>query len=185
MLLDDPTIRNILPAVVRAPLRVEKVGDTGNAFVPDGYAPPVHHPSYERGWGSFSAQGLAVRGSFQSQRITTPFRYLQFAITGYMRQGLSLVLESEETGKRARVIPTNREDESWRLAYVAMPDKNIRILAEDDNPEEWFGFREPRELARFSHYADMLARSGKSICYAGAMLWLGLLLLRFPQTWLK
>lgn len=185
MLLDDPTIRSILPAVVRAPLRVEKIGDTGNAFVPDGYAPPTRNPSYERGWGSFSAQGVAARGSLQSQRMTTPFRYLQFAITGYMRQGLSLVLESEETGKRARVIPTNREDEYWRLAYVAMPDKNIRILAEDDNAEEWFGFREPRELARFSHYADMLARSGKSICYAGAMLWLGLLLLRFPQTWLK
>jgi hypothetical protein len=174
-----------LPAVVRAPLRVEKAGDTGNAFVPDGFAPHVRNPSYERGWGSFSAQGAAARGSLQSQRMTTPFRYLQFAIAGYMRQGLSLILESEETGKRARVIPTNRQDEYWRLAYVAMPGKNIRILAEDDNAEEWFGFREPRELARFSYYSDMLARSGKSICYAGAMFWLGLLLLRLPQTWLK
>jgi hypothetical protein len=102
-----------------------------------------------------------------------------------MRKGLSLVLQGEETGKKTRVIPTNREDEYWRLAYVAMPDQNVRILAEDDNAEEWFGFREPRELAQFSYYADILTRRGKSICYAGAMLWLGLLLLRFPQTWLK
>ena len=185
MLLDDPTIRSILPAVVRTPLPVEKIGDTGNAFVPDGYAPPVHNPPSERGWGSFSAQGVAARGSFQSQRITTPFRYVKFEIAGYMRQGLSLVLESEGTGKRARVIPSNREDQYWRLAYVAMPGKDIRILAQDDNAEEWFGFREPRELARFSYYADILTRRGKSICYAGAMLWLGLLFLRFPQRWLE
>lgn len=185
ILLDDPTIRGILPAVVRAPLRVDKASDIGNAFVLDGYAPPVHNSPYERGWGSYSAQGLAARGLMQSQRITTRFRYLQFEITGYMRKGLSLVLQGEETGKKARVIPTNRVDESWRLAYVAVPDKNIRILAEDENAEEWFGFREPRELARFSYYADILTRRGKSICYAGAMLWLGLLLLRFPQAWLK
>lgn len=185
MLLDDPTIRGILPAVVRAPLRVDKAIDIGNAFVLDGYAPPVHKSPYEREWGSYSAQGVAARGSMQSQRITTRFPYLQFEITGYMRKGLSLVLQGEDAGKKARVIPTNRADQFWRLAYTPVPDKNIRILAEDDNAEEWFGFREPRELARFSHYADMLARRGKSICYGGAMLWLGLLLLRFPQTWLK
>jgi hypothetical protein len=185
MLLDDPTIRGILPAVVRSPLRVDKASDIENAFVMDGYAPSVRNPPYERGWGSYSTQGLTARGSMQSQGITTPFRYLQFEISGYMRKGLALVLQGEETGKKARVIPTDREDEFWRLAYVAVPDKNIRILAEDDNAEEWFGFREPRELARFSYYADILTRRGKSICFGGAMLWLGLLLLRFPQTWLK
>jgi hypothetical protein len=185
MLLDDPTIRSILPAVIRAPLRVENGNGTGNAFVPNGYAPPARNPAYERGWGSYSAQGVAARGSMQSQLIKTRFRFLQFEITGYMREGLSLVLQGGETGKKAQIIPTNREDEFWRLAYVAVPDRNIRILAEDDNAEEWFGFREPRELARFSYYADMLTRRGKSICFGGAMLWLGLLLLRFPKTWLK
>ena len=185
MLLDDPTIRSILPAIVRAPLRVEKARDTGNAFIPNGYPPPVHNGSYEQGWGSYSAQGATARGSMQSQSIATRLHYLQFEITGYMRKGLSLVLQSEKTGKKTRVIPTSREDEYWRLAYVAVPDENIRILAEDDNTEEWFGFREPRELARFSYYADVLTRSGKSICYGGAMLWLGLLLLRCPQAWLK
>jgi uncharacterized membrane protein len=185
MLLDDPTIRSILPAAVRAPLRVEKAKDTENAFVPNGYAPAIQNPSYERGWGSYSAQGVAARGSMQSQSITTCLHYLQFEMTGYMRKGLSLVIQSEGTGKKARVIPTNREDEYWRLAYVAVPGENIRILADDDNVEEWFGFREPRELARFSYYADILTRRGKSICYGGAMLWLGLLLLRCPQTWLK
>ena len=166
------------------PLRVDKATDIGNAFVLDGYAPPVSNSPYERGWGSHSAQGVTARGSMQSQRSTTPFPYLQFEIAGYMRKGLSLVLQGEETGTKTRVIPTNRQDEFWRL-YVPVPDRNIRIHAEDDNADEWFGFREPRELARWSHYADTLARSGKSICYAGAMLWLGLLLLRFPQTWLK
>lgn len=133
----------------------------------------------------YSDEGLKARGSLESQRLSTRFCYLQFEVAGYMRKGLSLDLQSDERGTKARVIPTNRQDEFWRLAYVAVPDKNIRILAEDDNTEEWFGFREPRELARFSHYADLLARRGKSICYAGAMLWLGLLLLRFPQSWSK
>jgi hypothetical protein len=185
MLLDDPTIRSILPAVVRAPLRIEKGADTGGAFVPNGYAPPGNDPSYERGWGSYSGQGVAATGSMQSQSIIPSLRYLQFEITGYMRTGLSLVLQSEKTGAKTRVIPTNRQDDHWRLAYVAVPDGSVRILAEDNNAEEWFGFREPRELARFSHYADMLARRGQFICYGGAMLWIGLLLLRCPHTWLK
>ena len=185
MLLDDPTIRSILPAVIRAPLRVEKAADTGGAFVPNGYAQPGNDPSYERGWGSYSGQGVAATGSMQSQGIIAGLRYLQFEITGYLRTGLSLVLQSEKTGTKTRVIPTDRQDEHWRLAYVAVPDGSVRILAEDDNAQEWFGFREPRELARFSHYADMLARRGQFICYGGAMLWIGLLLLRCPQTWLK
>ena len=132
-----------------------------------------------------TAQGVAARGSMRSQRITTRFHFLQFEITGYMRKGLSLVVQGEDTGKKAHVIPTNREDEYWRLAYVAVPDKNIRLLASDDNAEEWFGFREPRELARFSYYTGILTRCGKSICFSGAMIWLGLLLLRFPHAWLK
>ena len=185
MLLDDPTIRSILPAVVRLPLRLEKARDTGNAFVPDGYAPAVQNPSYERGWGSYSAQVAAARGSMESQSITTRLHYLQFEITGYMRKGLSLFLHSEQTGKKARVSPTKREDKYWRLAYVAVPDENIRILADDDNAEEWFGFREPRELARFSYYADVLTRRGKTICYGGGVLLLGLLAMGGAITWLK
>jgi hypothetical protein len=185
MLLDDPTIRSILPAVVRAPLRIDKLSDIGNAFIPNGYSPPTPNQAYEQGWGSYSAQGVMARGSIQTVRLTTGFRYLQFEIAGYMRKGLSLVLEDAETGKKTRVIPTHREDEFWRLAYAAMPGKTIRILAEDENAEEWFGFRDPRELARFSYYADIFTRRGKFLCYAGAMLWLGLLLLRSPQTWLK
>ena len=120
----------------------------------------------------------------QSQSLTPTLPYLQFEISGYMREGLSLVVQDEETGKKTRIIPTNREDEYWRFAYLTAPGKSIRILADDDNAGEWFGFREPRELARFSYYADKLTRRGKSICYAGAMLWFGLLLLRRPQTWL-
>jgi hypothetical protein len=86
MLLDDPTIRGILPAVVRAPLHVDKADDIGNAFVLDGYARSVHSSPYERGWGSHSAQGVAARGSMQSQLIATHFRYLQFSIAGYKRE---------------------------------------------------------------------------------------------------
>jgi hypothetical protein len=121
----------------------------------------------------------------ESQSITTRLHYLQFEITGYMRKGLSLVLHSEQTGKKARVIPTKREDEYWRLANVAVPGENINILADDDNAEEWFGFREPRELARFSYYADVLTRRGKSICYGGGVLLLGLLALTAAGNGLK
>jgi hypothetical protein len=185
LLLDDPTIRSILPAVVRAPLRVEKAADNGGAFVPQGYAEPDNNPTHARGWGSYSGQGAAATGSMQSQSIIAGLRYLQFEITGYMRTGLSLVLQSEKTGANTRVIPTNRQDDHWRLAYVPVPGGSVRIVAEDNNAEEWFGFREPRELARFSLYADVAIRRGQFIFYGGALLWIGLLLLRSPQTWLR
>lgn len=96
-----------------------------------------------------------------------------------------LLLEMPETFCRNGSPTTRRRQQAVDGKNARSPGRNIRILAEDDNAKEWLGFREPRELARFSHYPDMLARSGKSICYAGAMLWLGLLLLRFPKNVVK
>jgi hypothetical protein len=181
-LLDDPTIRNILPAVIRAPLPVEKASETGNAFVPHGSAPSVKWPVYERGWGSYSPwEGVAARGTMRSRSMSQHLHYLQFEITGYLRKGLSLIVEGERTGKKARVIPTNWEDEYWRLAYVVVPDKEIHLIAEDDNREDWFGFREPREMARFSYYADVLTRRGKYICYTGMALLLASTLLQLVK----
>jgi hypothetical protein len=70
MLLDDPSIRQILPAVVRAPLRIEKESDLGNGFVSGGYPREIAAPPYERTWGSFSTMGGSSQGAMESGSIT-------------------------------------------------------------------------------------------------------------------
>lgn len=57
--LQDPYIRRILPAAVRAPVRVEPRVVTNEAFVPEG-SYPASEP-VEVGWGSWVAESLIAR----------------------------------------------------------------------------------------------------------------------------
>jgi hypothetical protein len=170
MLLDDPSIRQILPAVVRAPLRIEKESDLGNGFVPGGYPREIAAPPYERTWGSFSTMGGSSQGAMESGSITPHLPYLQFEIAGYMRTGLSLAVRDSRTGKDRRVVPTTRINRDWRMGRVAVSGGPLRIIARDENPEEWFAFGEPRELGRFSYYSELFASKGKAILIYGLTL---------------
>src|SRR5207248_3951672 len=69
--------------------------------------------------------------------------------------------------KQLRFVPTTRIDQSWRSGYIALPAHNVRILAQDNNSQDWFAFREPREVGRFSYYADRLVTRGPMICTIG------------------
>lgn len=170
MLLEDPSIRQILPAVVRAPLRIEKESDLGNCFVPGGYLREIAEPPYERTWGSFSARGASSQGAMESKSFTPKLPYLQFEIAGYMRTGLSLAVRDSRTGKERRVVPTTRINGDWRIGRVAVSGGPVRIIARDENPEEWFAFGEPRELGRFSYYSELFASKGKAIFFYGLTL---------------
>ena len=70
----------------------------------------------------------------------------------------------------------DRVDDYWRRGYVAVPEETVRIRATDDNDAEWFAFREPRELGRFSYYALKLIAKGKLMLFAGILIWVALCL---------
>jgi hypothetical protein len=170
ILLDDSTIRQILPAVVRPPLQIEKERDLGNCFVLGGYPREIADAPHERRWGSFSEAGASSRGEMESASIKPRLPYLQFEIAGYMRTGLSLAVRDNQNGKERRVVPTTRINQDWRRGRVSASGGPLRIVARDQNTEEWFAFGEPRELGRFSYCSELFASNGRAIFSCGLAL---------------
>jgi hypothetical protein len=165
--LDDPTIRKILPAIVRPALPIEIRQETGHAFVAKGYPTELDTPPYERSWGSYSQSGREARGSFESQSFHSASPYLQFEVAGNVRGEMSLSLRDEETGREMRINSKARLNENWRSAIVSVPGGKVHIVANDDSAKKWFAFREPRELGRFSYYAQRAVSNGKYLLIFG------------------
>jgi hypothetical protein len=171
-LLNDPGIRSILPAAVRAPVPVPVAAGPPTPFVPNGYSPAWPNLPYEQTWGSYSDLREKAQGTLRSETITSRFPYLEFEVTGRLGGAMSLHLQDETTGRRSRFNPRKNAVENWYSGYVAMPGKKVHVVARDDNPAGWFVFREPREVGRFSVYADALANLGPLLCLVGGLLWL-------------
>jgi hypothetical protein len=172
LLLDDPGIRSILPAAVRIPVPVSVAAGSSTPFVPNGYPPALPNPPYEHTLGSYSDLRENAQGTLRSEAITSKFPYLEFEIAGPPGGAMSLQLQDEATGRRSPFYPRKKADKDWQSGYVAMPGKKVHVVARDDNPAGWFVFREPREVGRFSVYADVLASFGPLLCFIGGILWL-------------
>jgi hypothetical protein len=159
-LLDDPTLRKILPAIIRPVLPLALRRETGHAFVASGYPAQLATPSYERSWGSYSQSGREARGSMETEDFRPALPYLQFEIAGALRDGTSLTLR-DETGHEVRFNSPARLNENWRPAIVPVPGVKVHLVGNDDTTTRWFAFREPRELGRFSYYSQCAVANGK------------------------
>jgi hypothetical protein len=169
-LLDDPTIREILPTIVRPPLSIKIRHETGGAFVANGYSAEITNPPYEKTWGSYSQLGPKARGSMESESFRSKLPYLQFEVAGSLHGAMSLSLRGDETGKEAAIKLKAKLNEIWRSAIVPLPGRNVRIIAHDDSAEHWFVFREPRELGRLGYYAQRTVSNGKNLFIFGLVL---------------
>ncbi|MDP9097541.1 MAG: hypothetical protein M3N48_00910 [Verrucomicrobiota bacterium] len=169
-LLDDPTIRKILPTIVRPALPLEFHQNTGNAFVANGYPAQLTTPPYERAWGSYSQSGRETRGAMESKSFHSELPYLQFEVAGSLARGLSLSLRDDERGKEVRVNSKVRLNENWRPAIVPRPSAKMHIIANDDSEKKWFAFREPRELGRFGYYSTWAVSNGRNLLIFGVTL---------------
>lgn len=155
-LLDDPTIRNILPAIVRPALPLTIQSQTADGFIPGGCPPAVGNPPSEKTWGSYSQAGLEARGSIESKPFRAELPYLQFETAGNPRGATVLSLRDARTGKETRVRADTRIDDDWRAAMVRVPGSEPAIIARDNSAEDWIAFREPREMGRFSYYTQRI-----------------------------
>lgn len=180
-LLNDAAIRSVLPTAIREPLPIEKAVDMGTAFVPGGLPAGVANYGYGEVWGSFTGAGPNARGSMHSQEMQTSFPYLQIEIAGSLRTEMSLHVEAPETGKRVRFRPSRPVDAGWRAGVVATPSRSFRIVARDENDAGWFAFRQPREIALLSVYAQWLVERGKWLLLMGGSVWL--MVVALEQVW--
>lgn len=166
-LLDDPSIREILPAAVRPALHVEAEVNPEGAFILGGLLPAIVNEPNERSWGSHSARGIEARGTMESNILAPRFPYLQVELAGYLREGMTLDFRSATGDNQIRFSPATRINTSWRSGFIAVPASEVKIVARDENSSEWFAFREPREVGRLSYYAERLVAKGVFLCGLG------------------
>jgi hypothetical protein len=157
--LQDPFIRRILPADVRQPVRLRPRLVTNGAFVLDGSYPITPRDPLSAAWGSYTGQGDAALGRYESQ-IVDPCQlngYLQFSVAGYL--GLprhSLAVRDLQSGRELEVRPGKLAREDWSKVRVSCPPGPYEIIAIDGRSDNWFAFREPVEVGWASPAAELL-----------------------------
>lgn len=162
-LLDDASLRSMLPAVIRPPLALEPDGTTGPFVAQAG-------PPGERIWDSGATGEVAV-GLMRTAVIRPALPYLWFGLRGSLGHGTSLRLEDDESGSLSRItFGANREP--WRNGYAAAP-RRARVVARDENTDRSFAFTDPREVGRLSYFAEVLLRHSVKLVCAGLALVIG------------
>lgn len=152
-LLRQPVIRAILPACARDGLRVVPAQITSNAFISNGRLLTEQDTRSQTSWGSWTAQGAAARGTFESLPIQKGgLPYLEISVAGDLgAEGLSLALV-EQNGNVTEVRPAVPPGGQWVNVDVPAPAGPFKVVAVDDNDQKWFAFKEPRELGRWSFW---------------------------------
>lgn len=147
-LLDNPTIRAMLPHSIRAPLRLEAPAE---GFSPDGLPPSLSPPEHHAALGSYGRPGASLR--YTSSTVHTSFPYLQFLTFGG-NSGEIALLGDGATAETATRIPLRGESTAgWNGSIVAAPGPVFRIEAVDGGANRRLAFAAPLELGRLSRWA--------------------------------
>jgi hypothetical protein len=170
-LLRQPDLHRVLPACLRDPCLVTPApGTTGFATKAARLDKP--DPPSEISWGSFTAQGAANRGRFESLPIapgTLP--YIEIPVAGNLGQpGLSLELVDAASGKITAVTPHSIPGGQWLDVQVPAPPAAFKIVAVDDSDAGWFAFKAPRELGLLSYWSLRIASSWACLLALGLCL---------------
>jgi hypothetical protein len=169
-LLRSKDIRPILPACVREPLKLMPKDAVPSAFVTNGCLLSKADPSWEHSLGSYSEDGVAARGTFESAPMRSGLPYLEIPIAGDLGSpGLALELVEMNSGKVFAVKTADVAGGSWLNAYVKAPRSEFKIVARDDSATGWFAFKAPREMGRLSFWAMRTVAAGKYVFVAGGL----------------
>ncbi len=153
-----PRVRDILPSSIRPPVPVETTGQQG--FIPDGVHPRHPLDPAEKTWGSFTQYGNRWTGLFESKPLRElRYPWLEFEIIGDFGEGidtpaLSLRLVDPLSGRLAHPSHPDAVRDQWARVAVRAPCSTPAILAVDNDPVFWLGFKEPREKSSGAVWAD-------------------------------
>jgi hypothetical protein len=169
--LSFPRVRSILPACVRDPLKV--VPQTAAGFVTNGAAGAKLAIPGEVSWGSYTSDGRANQGRFESLPIPrSGLPFLEFRVAGDLGQpGLSLTLIELDSGKTTSVRPLKALGNNWQTCRVRAPHGDFRIIAIDESDSGWFAFQAPREVGWLSWAAVRVASFGGTLFFVGLALY--------------
>jgi hypothetical protein len=162
--LEDPLVRRILPAGIRAPIFLNQAEGYGFAF--KSIPPDLPGPPHRVVVGSYQAGQGKARAVFVSRPVTSRFSWLVFDIAGG-GPGASMEL-TPASGKPAVPVPVGKKSSGWRQVMVPAPEGSFTVRAADDG-RSWLAFTWPRELAAGGCFARRFPASGTVLIIAGLL----------------
>ncbi len=190
--LDRPCIRELMPAIVRAPLPLVPAlasTATANPFLANQASQLTHLTAPHHGispktfplasvttWGSFApSDGPAATGEWQSAPLTAPLgAWLKFETAGQLGESpatLALELRDAQNGTTlASIRPSKIPGDTWRSAYVRAPSSPFVVVARDQDPARWLAFGAPVEMGHFSYLASRATKHGLLLAEIAAIL---------------
>lgn len=169
-LLDDPTIRDILPASARASIQLAPAVVTGSAFSTETAHVVGNSRAPEIGRGAFTAIEAPAIGTFRSAPFKSRQPYLEFEIAGFMNNGMRFSLVDDDAHRARPIIPGQWLDDTLRVARMPANRGAYVVDAIDQSAAGWFGFSGPREMGALSFYAISLYRKGRHLLIIGVAL---------------
>ncbi len=175
--LDRRCIREVMPAVVRAPLPLTPAQSAGfpvshvSALAPlaaprPGLSPATPPLPSKPTWGSFDpATGPAATATWTGTPLTATLgAWLKFETAGHLGASpatLALELRDARThALLASVRPSKIPGDTWRAAYVRAPRDPFVVVARDADTTRWFAFSAPVEMGHLSYVAWRATRNG-------------------------
>ena len=183
-LLHTKDVLPILPACARIPLKVTSKDMMPSAFVPGGAKLDQPDPKFEFCLGSYSTNGAAATGTFESAPMTSSLPYLEIPVAGNLGEpGLTLQLVELDSGKTFDVKPAHEPGGQWINVDVKAPAGKFKLVARDESSSGWFAFRPPREMGRLSFWAQRIVGTARVFFVAGFLsLALALFFHFFPRA---
>jgi hypothetical protein len=170
--LSYPGVRGILPACVRDPLKLVPESVTG--FVTNGAAGAKPRIPGEVSWGSYTKDGAATKGRFESLPVSrSRLPFLEFRVAGDLgKPGLSLTLSDLSSGKTTAIKPRQAPGGNWQSYQVKAPHGDFKVIASDESDSGWFAFQAPREVGWLSWAAARLVSFGATLFFTGLGIYL-------------
>ncbi len=163
-LFEDPLIRRMLPAGIRAPIVLDQA--EGYGFAPASIPPGLPALPHRVVVGSWQENRGKTRAVLVSRPVASRFSWLVLDIAGG-GPGTSMEL-TPASGKPAVHVPVGKKSGGWRQVIVPAPEGSFSVCAEDDG-ESWLAFTWPRELAAGGYFARRLTEIGAVLMIAGLL----------------
>lgn len=190
--LDHPCIRELMPAIIRAPLPLIPAPAStapASSFLENrathlthltaphhGISPKTFPLASVTTWGSFTVTaGSGSTGEWQSAPLSAPLgAWLKFETAGQLGESpatISLELRDAQTGATlASIRPSKIPGDTWRSAYVRAPSSPFVVVARDQDPARWLAFGAPVEMGHLSYLASRATKHGLLLAEIAALI---------------
>ncbi|MEZ0217861.1 MAG: hypothetical protein ACAH89_12055 [Rariglobus sp.] len=173
VLLNNPTLRAILPTNIRSELQPVRITPSAPAgFRPDGFAPGPPKPAGTTTWGSFDSDTHhtpvgVIELHFPAGGRTS---WLTFSVTGATQTpGLALALIDEKGLVQPIALPADTGP-CWRPVVVHRPNGPFTLRITDESPVASLAFTYPKEIGFATIMSDFLQAQAPWIALLGIAL---------------